>query len=423
MGSRLPESQIRGVTLIELLVVASIVAVVMFSLVPHITTGRQVWEIVGDRHAEVMQNSRIGLDKMVREIRQVQSIIDAGSDYIEFVDRDDNDMRFEYDSAVSAYLEYGSPGSLNSLSGPINSLSMIYYEEDGATPTTTPEDIRSVQIQMTTFDSEGKVSDITLSSRVLIRKSISTDNPILELFVYSVGDLKTEGYATIIGDIGSSGEIELKDYSVVNGNAVVADAGDITIGDDATLNGEIIINPVALPAATSFSHGSTSITVDNSDHTTLSPGSYRDLTMRDQATLTLQAGDYYFRRIDINNDSILDFPSNGNVRIFVTGHVFLSNDSRVAIDGSVVDAGSDIAREKSKEIFVEVQDKFEMKNSSQWIGIVFASSTNANKESKLDGSSVKFTGAFYSGHRIRIKDATAEFITPNSDILPPQFLQ
>lgn len=167
---RLPESQICGMTLIELLTVVAIVAVVMLSLAPHITTGRQAWEIVGDRHAEVMQNSRMGLDKMTREIRQAQSITDAGSDYIEFVNRDDNDMRFEYDDAAGEYLEYGSPGGLDPLSGPIGSLSMVYYEEDGVTSTTTPENIRSVQIQMTTLDSEGKVSDITLSSRVFIRK-------------------------------------------------------------------------------------------------------------------------------------------------------------------------------------------------------------------------------------------------------------
>ena len=185
MDFRLPESQIRGVTLIELLAVVSIVAVVMLSLVPHITTGRQAWEIVGDRHAEVLQNSRIGLDKMAREIRQAQSITDAGSDYIEFVDRDDNDMRFEYDGAVSEYLEYGSPGSLNPLSGPINSLSMVYYEDDGDTTTTTPGDMRSVQIQMTTFDSEGKVSDITLSSRVFIRKDALTITIAVNEILYS----------------------------------------------------------------------------------------------------------------------------------------------------------------------------------------------------------------------------------------------
>jgi len=161
------KSKIHGVTLIELLIVMSIMAVLMTALVPYMRSGRQVWEVVGDRHADVLQNARIGMDKMTREIRQAQSISDAGSSYIEFADRDENDRKFQHNAG---YLEYGTPGDLNPLAGPVDSFSLTYYKEDGITETTTPGEVRSVLIQLSTSDSEGKVAPITLSSRVFTRK-------------------------------------------------------------------------------------------------------------------------------------------------------------------------------------------------------------------------------------------------------------
>ena len=99
----------------------------------------------------------------------------------------------------------------------------------------------------------------------------------------------------------------------------------------------------------------------------------------------------------------------------------LPNDSRIAIDGSVVDIDSEAASEKAKEVYLETLDKCEMKDTSQWIGTIFASSTASSKKTKLEGSA-KLTGAIYAGHRIRLKGSAAvEFVAPNSDLLPPQF--
>jgi len=409
-----------GVTLVEVLVVLAMLAMVILAITPHLRGGRQVWEVVGDRHADVLQNSRIGMDKMTRELRQALIIIDAGSDYMEFVDRDGNDMTFRH---KAQYLEYGPPGSLDILAGPVSSLIFTYYEEDGVTTTTSLGDIRSALIEMTTFDSEGKVSPIALSSRVLIRKDAVTVSLITSAVIYGLKAFKMENNATVTGDVASGEEIGLKNYAVVNGNAVVEDADNVSIEDDAVLNGEVVVSPVMFPAASSFSAGSANVQVEDSDHTILPPGSYRDLKVKDNGTLTLQAGDYYFRKVDIRHNAIIDFPGSGNVRIFVEGAVSLPNDSRIAIDGSVVDIGSETAREKAKEVYIETLDKLEMKDTSQWIGTIFASSTVSSKVTKLE-SSAKLTGAIYAGHKIRIKGSAAvEFVAPNSDLLPPQFSQ
>ena len=414
------KSKIHGVSLIELLIVLSMVAMVILAIVPHLRGGHQVWEVVGDRHADVLQNSRIGMDKMARDLRQALSIIDAGGDYIEFVDRDSNNIRFQHNAQ---YLEYGPPGSPAILAGPVNSLSFTYYEADGVTTTTSLGDIRSALIELTTFDSEGKVSPITLSSRVLMRKDAVNVSSITSAVIYGLKALKMEGNAMVTGNVGSSEEIELKNFAVVNGDAVVEDADNVTIGDDAVLTGAVVVSSVVFPASSSFSAGSTNVLVKNSDHTILPPGSYRDLKVKDNGILTLQAGDYYFRKIDILNSAIIDFPGNGNIRIFAEGSVKLPNDSRIAVDGSVVDIDSEAAREKAKEVYLETLDKCEMKDTSQWIGTIFASSAVSSKETKLE-SSAKLTGSIYTGHGIRLKNsAVVEFVAPNSDLLPPQFSQ
>lgn len=179
------ESKIQGVTLVELLTVVAVLGVIMIVMAPHLRGTRQAWEVLGDRHPEVLQNGRIGLDKIVRDLRQARSISDAGSDYIEFTDNDGADRRFQLNGG---YLEHGLVGALDTLAGPVTSLSFTCYEGDGVTVTTTPEDIRSVLVQMTTSDSEGKVSDITLSSRVFIRRDVSDIMAINEIMYYPTGN-------------------------------------------------------------------------------------------------------------------------------------------------------------------------------------------------------------------------------------------
>lgn len=159
----------RGVTLIEVLVVLSMLGIIMMAMAPHLRSGHQAWEIVGDRHADVLQNARIGLDKMTREIMQAQSISDVGSNYIELVDSNGDDLAFQINAQ---YLECGVPGSLEILAGPVNSLGLTYFEEDGVTETKTLGDIRSVLIQLSIFDSAGKVNPVALSSRALVRKDV-----------------------------------------------------------------------------------------------------------------------------------------------------------------------------------------------------------------------------------------------------------
>lgn len=62
----------RGATLAELLVVAAVMALVLGALVPLFTIGQQTWNLA-DRHADMIQNGRRGLDKIIRDLRAAQS--------------------------------------------------------------------------------------------------------------------------------------------------------------------------------------------------------------------------------------------------------------------------------------------------------------------------------------------------------------
>lgn len=61
-----------GATLTELLATVALLTVVLAALVPVLSIARGSWERV-DRHTEILQNARRGLDKIVREVRTAQS--------------------------------------------------------------------------------------------------------------------------------------------------------------------------------------------------------------------------------------------------------------------------------------------------------------------------------------------------------------
>ena len=409
-------TETRGVSLVEVLIVLSLVGVLIVAMSPQIRSGRQVWEVVGDRHADVLQNARIGMRKITRELRQSLSISEIGSDYVEFVDRNDDNMKFQYNAQ---YLEYGEPGSMSVLSGPVDSLSFTYYEEDGVTTTTELNEIRAVLIQLVTSDSEGKVPSIPLSSLIYIRKdSPNIAYSITDLAMFGSEELSMGNNSTVIGNIGSDGDVEAGNDSTIDGDVLVHSEDDLDMGNNATLTGSVLTDSsIVLPDASVFSPGDQDFDVDNNQTMELDPGAYGDLDMGNNVTLTLSSGDYYFDDISSGNNFVLDLPGDGSVRIFVAEEIDLGNNVRIAIDGTIVSITSEAAREKAGEVYVEVLDGYEAGNNSQWIGTIFA------PDSDIEVSNNSYiAGALYSGEEISIDNgSTVYFVPANDDLLPPQF--
>ena len=72
-----------GFTLIELLIVLAILAVVLFPIYEFLRQGAFSWELAENK-TEVVQNARIGLDKMCDEIKHAKQIYSIAPSQIRF---------------------------------------------------------------------------------------------------------------------------------------------------------------------------------------------------------------------------------------------------------------------------------------------------------------------------------------------------
>ena len=179
MKKRLPWIQesrtgVKSFTLIEILFVVALVAVLLAVVYPYFRAMNVGWQSV-DRRAEVIQNARVGMDKMVcilREATGFTSVTAAGDadGRIVFLDKDGDTKEFKkYNDGVNDMLGYVRGGSTSELAGPIASLKFTGYESDGVTTTVVAANIRSVEMELIVSDSEGEVSDQTITSRASYR--------------------------------------------------------------------------------------------------------------------------------------------------------------------------------------------------------------------------------------------------------------
>jgi len=239
-----------GFTLIELLVVLLILSVILISVPVAFKGNAQVWQ-KGDKHSEVLQNSLIGMEEITRKLKQAQYLTNPSADYIEFIDKNGAEMKFDQD--VDGYLQYGPLATLERLAGPLNSLSFTYYEGDGVTTTTEPDKIRSVVVKMNTVDDEGG-NNIFLSSRIYIRDlivSIYGNTPMMpddgkkdkkgkkgeeDERILGPGEGECDGKCTQLTFkySGAAGEIEV----VQKKDGVVAFSGLVDTDEVFTVNGQ-----------------------------------------------------------------------------------------------------------------------------------------------------------------------------------------
>jgi len=134
----------------------------------------------------------------------------------------------------------------------VTSLIFTCYEQDGVTSTTTPDEIVSVQIQLVTIDSEGKASDIPLSSRAYIRDSYEGGSFSLDYAILVGGDMEISGDGAeiqgILGNIHVNGDLVISAAADIEGNVTASgsydDHGNPNIGGDAQGG----VPPVEIPA-------------------------------------------------------------------------------------------------------------------------------------------------------------------------------
>ncbi|MGQ9608146.1 MAG: prepilin-type N-terminal cleavage/methylation domain-containing protein [bacterium] len=282
----------KGVTLVELLLVVSILAIALSTIPMFTKSGDLAWN-TEDNKAEVTQNALIGMDKLVRELKQSRSITEVSDSsnsfgYIQYVERDGtSEKRFRYNDG---YLEFGDTDALDRLAGPIGSLKFTCYDINGSV-TTDVNEIKSIMIELTT--TKNGIS-VPLTSRVFIHEDVAG---------FSIEDGSSGGGGGEGGGGGGSGDSEggLGDFAIF-GKEGVSISNSVTIAGNVGTHGNLL-----------WSVNSTSITGD-----VVVSGSFSG---SNSATIT---GNLYTRNnIDMKNSSTIF----GN--IYTNGNVTMRNSARV----------------------------------------------------------------------------------------------
>ncbi len=167
-------TEVKGFTLIEALFVIALLSVLLAAVYPHLRMAHTGWQ-TADRRADIIQNVRVGMDKMVRMLREASSFTSVTSSgdidgRIVFLDKDSNTKEFKkYNDGSNEMLGYVSGGSTYMLAGPITSLKFTGYEEDGVTEITVAGDIKSVEVEIIVSDEEEEIASQTVTSRIFHR--------------------------------------------------------------------------------------------------------------------------------------------------------------------------------------------------------------------------------------------------------------
>jgi len=154
----------RGFTLIEVLFVIAIVAILLAAITPYLRAFHVSWESA-DRRAEVIQNARVGMDKMVRDIRQAASFSKIKKKETIFEDVDGNTIRYkrDYDNLKRNDVI---------LTESVPDLDFEYYDEEGEEEK-KEEDIRLVKIFMTVTHPDEEAISQSFVSMAFIRSTSS----------------------------------------------------------------------------------------------------------------------------------------------------------------------------------------------------------------------------------------------------------
>jgi len=421
----------RGMVLTETFVMLLVVSLILVAVPASLRSGAQMWE-KSNRHNEILQNALIGMEELTRELSQAKEIIavspaDVSHGFIEFryyhdIDGDgdtvDNTVdkkrefkyqRYEYNGSDdylqhawsnNAGPDYTGPnlsGNLNPLAGPVDGLTFTCYKELGQ-PITLPDEldqVRVIHIKMTTYDDQGKVNSIPLSTRVYLRtwimKKMAEDFAIFGDDGVSLGAQPLiVGYNVDPSNVGANEDIYIDNHTTVNGEihhgsggALIAQTTDVNLGPDYGFD-EIILMPCVSDfsdpqwwggGAPPASQGK--IKVNNGDRIPIPPGVYGDLELNNNATLDLVAGTYWFSSITAKNRVSLNLDvTGGDITVFVDGVVDLGNRlGNGEFEAAIVGGGPESVYFETHHVQDYTDDSdfaWGMGNNTVWFGAVYA---------------------------------------------------
>lgn len=154
----------KGVTLIELTLSIVLIGIIAYAVTnTFVYSSRSV--LTANSARDATQMGRLAMDRMVREIRNVQSnrcISAATNRTFTFVDGDNNTIGFNWSGVAGAALIRTLNGTPNTMLDQVNNLVLTYYKNDATvvgtpvtcgtpcSPTCGATDLWSVNIDLTT---------------------------------------------------------------------------------------------------------------------------------------------------------------------------------------------------------------------------------------------------------------------------------
>jgi uncharacterized protein YaiE (UPF0345 family) len=155
-----------------MVIALAIITMVMAVVLPQFRAINNSWDTRAGA-AETLQNGRVLIDHLNRNLSKaarITTVSDSSTTngYIEFVDNDANDFR--YDIGTGNYIEFGPVGDLTELAGPVSQLQFTCYDAfDLDTPITDVNSIRNVKVETTLTNSASLDQDMTFTAHAYIR--------------------------------------------------------------------------------------------------------------------------------------------------------------------------------------------------------------------------------------------------------------
>jgi len=108
-GASLRDKSLTGLTLIEVLITIAILGFVLFPIYEFLRQGATSWQL-GENKTEVVQNARIGLDKMCDEVKHAREFYTINPAQIRFWWKDINDDDIADPDEILTYSFSGASG-------------------------------------------------------------------------------------------------------------------------------------------------------------------------------------------------------------------------------------------------------------------------------------------------------------------------
>lgn len=178
------------------------------------------------------------------------------------------------------------------------------------------------------------------------------------------GDVELKEGTLVQGDVVSGGDLVLKKEARVEGN--VTAAGKVQLEAGAVVTGTIqqraTVPPVSpiTPVVFTLTAGKKDIRVEAKDTLTLEPGIYGELEVKERAVLTLRSGRYAFQEFQVGQGATVNLDLSG-------GHIIIDVVEKLELKegvGMVVVSATGSAA----DVMFRVQEKVELKEGGKYLG-------------------------------------------------------